>query len=132
MATIEQFRIMIAEVEADVAKADESLRELRAVAKYLRKRINGHIANMPVLPGVEVSEPDSKPYGKVKLPAAMAAVLEERGAPMHMNEIARALVQGGYKDRESLPVSVASTAKRRADLFEKVGPATYALNNGSE
>lgn len=130
MATPEQFKIMLAEVEADVVKTEESLRELRAVAKYLRKRINGHVDNNPVLPGINAGEMVSKPYAKVKLPTAMEAVLKERGAPMHMNDIARALVQGGYKNRESLAVSVASTAKRREDLFDKVGPATYSLKNG--
>ena len=132
MATREQIRIMLAEVEADVTKTEESLRELRAVAKYLRTRINGHIHNTPVLPGMKIHHPTAKPFRRMKLPAAMQIVLRECGGEMHMKEIAKALVEGGYKDRKTLPVSVASTAARRDDLFVKVAPATYTLANGAD
>lgn len=128
MATIQQ---LLRQVDADIAEVEERLSELQAIRAYIL-RLNEHPPQESEAEAAPQShQPDETLGGRFsKLSAAKAAVivLREHGKPMHIKQLIRAVLAGGYP---STPRKVRSTLStnmhRQPGLFEKVGRATFGL-----
>jgi hypothetical protein len=131
MGTIEEHRRMLADAEADLLRAKEAVQELDVVVRFHRRKTAELESETPTLPGMARTH-DTDQFARMKLPAAMEALLRERGRPMHADQIATQLVRGGYPRTKSLKVSIATTARRRGDLFVKTGRNTFGLCNGAK
>lgn len=127
-ATIEQYRSMLADAEADLRDLQHKVQELQAVVAFFKRQIQKLEADpgTPPFPGMGTRND----YGRMKMADAITHVLREHARPMHARDIARQLTRGGWPSSKSLPISVASTCRRHQDSFRKTARNTFGLQNG--
>lgn len=122
---------LVRQVDADIAAAQARLRELHAVRGYILSLGSSH----PQQNGCggsgsagTVPQAASGRFRDTSAAKAAAVVLRERGRPMHIKHIVRAILDGGYP---STPRKVRSTLStnmhRQPDTFWKVRRATFGL-----
>jgi len=129
MATIEQLRPAIEELEAEKVRLEALLAEVDNGLRFFRRRL-GELEH-PRLPGFDPS--DHEVLEGMSLPEAMRAVIEGAGHPLHAKEIVRRLIAGGFSNQneKTLKIQIPTTAARKAAVFEKTAPNTFGLKNGA-
>jgi hypothetical protein len=128
------------EVQADIARMESELTELRAVAKWHLSRANANGAEVPqdadnptgvvVRPRVRLTGP----YTRMKQIDAAEEVLRKASEPLNTKIIAQHLLDGGFvaKDLKKLTGSLFTGMKRRPDTFAKAGPGMWTLVSRSK
>jgi hypothetical protein len=124
---VEQAREILNQAEQELAQLQDQVREVQALARFMRKQIEQNAAQTPMLPLPNTNRPD---YAEMSLPDAIHDVLRRAGRPLHVKQITDHLVTGGKENQTHLPVSVTSAARRRHDLFVQTAKATFGLRNG--
>ena len=119
-------RELLAEVEKELARLEEAVRESEIHAKYLRRRLQE--LEQQTLPLTPSRLPDD--LTRLSVAEASAQVVRSAGRPMRAIEIAKQLVKAGFEDKKSLSVTITSAMLRRKDLFHKIDRGLFTLRNG--
>ena len=116
----------MAESECDAAQ--ENVRELQALIRFLRRQIEQNSASTLPLALDFQAQSGELDYSKMIIPDAMADVLRKAGGPLHVKAITERIVAGGRTaNTKTLSASVFSAAVRHTDRFVQTGRATFAL-----
>ena len=132
----EQHAMFYDEVQADIARLETELTELKAVAQYHHLKAE--------MAADKVAEKSTKktgiarvrvgPYVSMKQVEAAESVLRESPEPLRTREIAERLMNGGFpaKDIARLKTSIFTTMTRKTDVFEKAGAGLWKLKEAGE
>jgi len=133
----EQHARFYEEVQADIARLEAELEELRAVANYHRLKAGlGNATSGRAETTIAAAEertsdakPGSGPFSSIKQVRAAEIVLRESSKPLRTSEIARRLIEGGYPalDAARLKTSLFTTMTRKKDVFVKAGVGLWTV-----
>ncbi len=71
-------------------------------------------------------------FNDFRIPQAATIVLREANRPLHVSEIYRRLVDGGFEFRGQHPLITLAVSLSRSKRFRKVAPGTFELDSVTE
>jgi hypothetical protein len=114
-------------------KIEERLRRKQAEARSLEEKLRGAKAYIAALQDVlKIFDPEHDDGGETKLKAGSAVAqarefIRQRGEPMHLDDILRALGKEVTRDNKASLTSSIAAYSRRGEIFVRTAPNTYGL-----
>ncbi len=127
------------DIDADIVKTERELEKATSIVAQYNQRIKELKRELDFLQEVRErffrpitehrKEARSNRFANLRMAQAAEVALREHGRPIHVNEIADSLEQGGYphtKSRKQLYTSLMACLSRD-DTFIRVRPAVFGL-----
>lgn len=118
-------RRLLASYDTKIAAAEHAAEKLRVLRRAVVLLLEGEGERVEQKPTV------TGPYTQLTVPDAAERVLREHGGPMPVDEITKAVIEGGWRTKAKQPKFTVTGALLRDKRFERCGRATYRLRSGA-